>query len=252
MNDNLKTALDELYNEESSPFLIGEFVEFSPKFNRKMKNLISGKKKSAVSMSKHAFKAIMIAAAAAAVLGISLTAGAAVTRGFTVTEGFSKLWKRPTIKFTAPADNNSPKTLEELYTPTMFPEGKNYDYSVWVNNDKNEFAAFYRSTREEVFDQPFWRDRDFEFRQYTRETFAATFETPEYVDVSETKVNGCPAYLITEEHYSGYDNTVIWDNGDYIMELYGNLSVDELIRIAESAAINENALEEGQIPWAEQ
>lgn len=244
MNDNLKTALDELYNDESAKFLIGDRIEFSPEFEKKMEKLLPNKNQR-ISIKKHAFKIVMITAAAAAVFGISLTAGAAVTRGFTVTEGFSKFWKRPTIKFIVPVDDNSPKTLEKLYTPTVFPEGKNYDYSVWVNPDKTEFAAFYSSTQEEIFDQPFWEDRDIEFRQYTREAFAAVFETPEYVDVSETKVNGCSAYLITEEHYFGYDNRVIWDNGDYIFYMRGYVSGGELIRIAESIAVNENALEEG-------
>lgn len=68
MNDNLKTALDEFYNEESAEFLIGQFVEFSPKFERKMKHI-----RPAVSVSKHTFKAVMIAAAAAAaVLAIAV------------------------------------------------------------------------------------------------------------------------------------------------------------------------------------
>lgn len=251
MNDNLKTALDELYNEESAKFLIGDHVEFSPEFEQKMGKLLP-KKKPRISIRKHAFKIVMIAAATAALLGISLTAGAAVTRGFTVKEGFDKFWKLPTIKFTAPADDNSPKTLEKLYTPTVFPEGKNYAYTSSVNNENTVFGATYATTRDELFELPFWRDRDIWFKQYTREAFAATFETPGYVDISETKVNGCPAYLITEEHYFGYDNTVIWDSGEYIFKLQGNLSVDELIRVAESVAVNENAIEEGQTPWEEQ
>lgn len=251
MNDNLKTALDELYNEDSAKFLIGDHVEFSPEFEKKMEKLLP-KKKPKISIKKHAFKIVMISAAAAALFGISLTAGAAVTRGFTVTEGFDKFWKKPTIKFLAPDADISPKTLEKLYTPTVFPEGKNYSYTSSVNKENNIFGGSYLSTRGEVFEQPFWYDRDIMFSQYTKEAFNSAFETPEYVEVSETKVKGCPAYLITEEHYFGYDNTVIWDNGDYIFRLWGNLSVDELIRIAESFEVNENALEEGQTPWAEQ
>lgn len=253
MNDNLKTALDELYNDDSAKFLIGDHVEFSPEFEQKMGKLIkSSKKTPRISIRKHTFKATMIAAAAAALFGISLTAGAAVTRGFTVTEGFNKFWKLPIIKFTAPTDDNSPKTLEKLYTPTVFPEGKNYAYTSSINDKNNVFGATYATTRAEIFEQPFWLDRDIWFTQYTKEAFATTFETPGYVDVSETKVNGCPAYLITEEHYFGYDNTVIWDSDEYIFKLQGNLSVDELIRVAESVAVNEDAIEEVQIPWAEQ
>lgn len=244
MNDNLKTALDELYNEESAKYLIGDHVEFSPGFEKKMEKLLP-KKKPKISIRKHAFKATMILAAAAALFGISLTAGASVTKGFTVTEDFNKFWKMPTVKFTTPRSEDDPKILESLYTPTVFPEGKNYAYSSSVNEENNIFYASYRTTADEMFDLPFWRDRDLWFTQYTKEKFALTYATPGYVEISRTEVNGCPAYLIIAEHYFGYNNSVIWDHGDYIMRLDGNVSADELIRIAESAAVNKNALEEG-------
>ena len=250
MNDNLKTALDELYNDESAKFLIGDHVEFSPEFEKKMGKLLP-KKKPKISIKKHAFKIVMISAAAAALFGISLTAGAAVTRGFTVTENVSKFWKTPVVKFSPAKSDDSPKTIEKYYTPTVFPEGKNYDYSASVSQKNDRFSVSYRSTREEIFDQPFWYDRDIYFYQYTKESFedfGGTFEKQKYVDISETKVNDCPAYLITKEHYYGSENIVIWDHDDYIMELWGNVSVNELIGIAESVAVNENAIEGGQTP----
>lgn len=228
MNDNLISGA---LNEVSDRHIRGGDIEL----------LTGGGKRKP---STRIVSVLFASAAAAALLGLSLTAGAAVTRGFTMKEGYDKFWKRPTVSFSAPGADDSPKTLERLYTPTAFPEGKNYDHSAAVNDSNTVFGASYDSAREEIFDQPFWYDRDIRFWQRTKEAFAETFETPKYVEMSETKVNGCPAYLIAKEHYYGSDVTIIWDNGDYIMELWGIMPADELMRIAESVAVNDNALSE--------
>lgn len=235
MNDNLKTALDELYNEESAQFLIGEFVEFSPKFEREIKNMTSGKKKHAVSMGKHAFKAVMIAAAAAAVLGIGLTAGAAATRGFTETRSYSNLWKQQVMSLTAASDENSPQLIEQCYAPSVMPEGVNYNRSASMSASGKQFGVLYVKDIDDMLDNDaFLFQKTMRFTQYTKDDFSASFEVPDYVQVSKTTVNGCPAYLIRSEHYYGDNNILIWDNGDYIMSVSGYLTIEETRRVAES------------------
>lgn len=245
MNDNLKKALDELYNEESAPFMIGEYVEFSPKFNREMKRMLSEKKKPAVSISKHALKVLMIAAAAAALLGIGLTAGATATQGFTQTRSYSKDLEQPIVTFAAIDDNTAPTVLEEYYKPQYWYGGEEYSYWVNLNEDNTFLGSRFSSTNvadkmvEELMNNRF---RVMTFTQYTKAEFKATFSVPKYVEVTEITVNGHPGYMLNIAHYYGDQRTVIWDNGDYIMRIDCDTTAEEAMRVAESVAVDANAL----------
>lgn len=204
--------------------------------------LLMNESKRGVSRAKKIAFAVICAAVLSAV---GLTAAAAVTKGFTVTEGFDKFWKIPFIRFSAASAEDSPKTIEKIYTPTVLPEGKSYDYSAGLNSENTRFTAIYSTPLEDQQLFPF--DRDIYFYQYTRGSFSGMVENQTYVEITETKVNDCPAYLAVNEHYYGYDNALYWDHGDYIFYMWGNVSGDELIRIAESIAVNENAIWEGKI-----
>lgn len=245
MNDNLKKALDELYNEESAPFMIGEYVEFSPKFNREMKRMVSEKKKSTVSVSKHALKVLMIAAAAAALLGIGLTAGAAATQGFTKTNGYNKDFQQPTVTFAAIDDNTAPTVLEEYYKPQYWYGDSEYKYWVSLNEENTYFYSRFSSTNvadkmvEELMNNRF---RVMAFSQYTKAEFKATFAVPKYVEVTEITVNGHPGYMLNIAHYYGDQRTVIWDNGDYIMRIDCDTTAEEALRAAESVIVDKDAL----------
>lgn len=234
MNDNLKTALDELYNDESAKFLIGDHVEFSPEFEKKMEKLLP-KKKPAVSMGKHAFKAIITAAAAAAVLGIGLTAGAAATQGFTETRSYSKLWRQQVMSLTAANTDNSPQLIEQRYAPSVILEGVNYNRSASMSASGKQFSVLYIKDIDDMLsNDAFLFQKTIRFTQYTKDDFSASFEVPDYVQVSKTTVNDCPAYLIRSEHYYGDRNVLIWDSGDYIMSVSGDLTIEETRRVAES------------------
>ncbi len=245
MNDNLKKALDEFYNEESAPFMIGEYVEFSPKFNREMKRMISEKKKPAILISKHAFKGLMIAAACAALLGLGLTAGAAATQGFTLTNGYNKDLQQPTVTFAAIDDSSAPTVIEEYYKPQYWYGDEEYSYWVSLNEDNTYFYSRFSSTNvadkmvEELMNNRF---RVMAFTQYTKAEFKAIFCVPKYVEVTEITVNGHQGYMLNVAHYYGDDRTVIWDNGDYIMRIDCDTTAEEALRAAESVAVDKDAL----------
>ena len=251
MNDNLKKALDELYNEESAPFMIGEYVEFSPKFNREMKRMIEEKKKPAISISKHAFKGLMIAAACAALLGLGLTAGAAATQGFTLTNGYNKDFQQPTVTFAAIDDSSAPTVIGEYYKPQYLGDTE-FIYTAYPDQDKTRLYSKFVSTdtASEMIEQLMnYSFKVIAFTQYTKADFKATFSAPKYVEVSEITVNGHPGYMLNTAHYYGDDRWVIWDNGDYIMMVSCTAPADMAMRIAESVIADENALVSDEREW---
>lgn len=252
MNDNLKKALDELYNEESAPFMIGEYVEFSPKFNREMKRMVSEKKKPTVSVSKHALKVLMIAAAAAALLGIGLTAGAAATQGFTQTRSYSKDLEQPIVTFAAIDDNTAPTVLEEYYKPQYLPNNAEFYYAAYPNDNNTFFSSRFTSvnTKHDMLGALMQnRFRSMNFYQYTKVEFKAKFRVPKFVEVTEITVNGHPGYMLNVAHYYGDDRTVIWDNGDYIMRIDCDTTAEEAIRVAESVTVDKDALVSDEREW---
>lgn len=245
MNENLKKALDELYNEESAPFMIGEYVEFSPRFNREMKRMIEEKKKPVISISRHAFKGLMIAAACAALLGLGLTAGAAATQGFTKTMGYNKDFDQPTVTFAAIDDNSAPTVIGEYYKPQYWPGDTEFSYTAHPNEDNTCFYSRFVSTdaaSEMIEELLHNRFTVMSFTQYTKADFKETFSVPKYVEVSEITVNGHPGYMLTRAHYYGDHRYVIWDNGDYIMMVSCTAPADMAMRIAESVVADKDAL----------
>lgn len=199
---------------------------------------ISGKRR----LSIRGMRVMLAAAACAAVLGISLTAGAAATQGFTRTKGYSKDWQQPTVTFAAVDDSNAPTVLKEYYKPQYLPEDMQYYCSGGVNEKNTRYSAVFVTGVENMYDTMLVPMSVVGFYQYTKAEFRATFLTPKYVEVTEITVNGCPGYMLNVAHYYGDVRNVIWDNGDYIMWLSCGGTFEDVMRIAESVAVDENAL----------
>lgn len=195
--------------------------------------LLNSSKSSASKTRKIAFMAIC----AAALLGLSITAGAAAVNAFTQKKGYNKTYKQPTITFLSANTDSCPEVIEQIYSPTVLPDGVDQSHG-GLNQKKTFYTMTYYKDPNNMLDDPFLMYGTVRFTQYTKKEFSATFIVPSYVKISETEVNGCPAYLVVEEHYYGTENALIWDNGDYIMQLGCGIPFDELMHIAESVKIN--------------
>ncbi len=74
------------------------------------------------------------------------------------------------------------------------------------------------------------------FNQYVKNSFSPHYNT-EYYTFEDVDINGHAGLCIDfsdDEHNS---SIIIWDNGDYILELVGNLSKNDLAILAKSAKI---------------
>lgn len=241
-DNNLKIALQNIYDSESAQYISGADAEFSPKFERGMERMLKGGKRSkGVRFSKKLY-VVMVAAAAVASLGIGATAGANMARGFATKEGYSKVFNRPTLTFSAANAQSCPEVIERFYSVGALSGDEDYRYGAYLNDKKTEFHGIYAKDNTVDLASAVKGDDEIVLWQWTKAEFSETFEVPAFVEISETTVNGCPAYLIVKERYYGTDVQIVWDNGDYIMLLRCASPVGEAMRLAESVAEDENAL----------
>ena len=249
MDDELKKALENIYSGQTMVYLDGEEHSFSPKFERKM-NRILEKNDRKLHLCKRFMRSMFAAGTAAAVLGLALSAGAAATDGFTEFGGFAKTsgFSNSLMDFEKLAVINAdgcPETVEEIYALTYLPEGINYNISRFFSgNDSDILWTNFQKPEEEMLEDPFWDMYGIEFAQCPKKSCSWMLNVSDYVEVSETKVNGHDAIISVEEHYDGCKTIIYWDNGDYVFRLKCRLQPEEAIRVAESARVDENAQRE--------
>lgn len=113
---------------------------------------------------------------------------------------------------------------ENLYRITDLPDGYAIeDETLSIRN----YAVIYANAA---------GGKSFMFRQFTKEAFDVHYDS-ENVYFEEAEVNGHSA-LYMEFNKNGYSSyLLLWDNGDYVLEISGNLPKDELFALAESAEI---------------
>ena len=75
--------------------------------------------------------------------------------------------------------------------------------------------------------------------QYTKNGFNTHYNT-EYHNFDEIEINGHSGVCLDISNGECDGSIVIWDNGDYILEIAGNLSKNHLVDLAKSTKVLEN------------
>lgn len=123
---------------------------------------------------------------------------------------------------------NCPATIEEKYYLPELPE----EFEVYETEQTSlNVYISYRdySTRETIV-----------FRQIVKPDFPTMHLNTEQCDFQEVDINGHCALLLDYNSIGKKYSGVIWDNGDYVIELCGNLSKNQIIDLAKSTKIYEN------------
>lgn len=162
------------------------------------------------------------------IIAVAIIVCLAVMTGFVIvfiSGGFNGTVYQDNTHLFAIDTANCPSTIEKEYSLSVVPEGfEMYD----VSATSTDITVMYcNPDTEQVL----------VFGQTVKSEFNPHINT-EGFDLQETKVNSCNAIYIEYINAYGVSSTVIWDNEDYILELFGDFDNNELRDLAISNEIN--------------
>lgn len=122
--------------------------------------------------------------------------------------------------------SDCPSTIEKVYTLSVVPEG----YELYKSED-NGIQVY--NLYKDAYGQSLI------FEQTVKCEYDSHINTEGYT-LQKTDVNGCNAAYIEYDNEAGISSAVIWDKGDYILELSADLSKNETLNLAKSIKVLEN------------
>ena len=208
----LYDVLVEAYNKEFADFNNAPKHRFSHSHKVKMRRLFDGDTAAPTTKPRIKLKYVWIAIILACVLVITGFVFMYFSDGFKGKVYHDNTWLFPTDI------ENCPEILEEVYSLPYVPDG-----FILLAEDETDYCyySFYKNEK---------TGQSITFDQFVKSTFNVHANT-EGFDLVETKINGCNAVYID---YSPKWNCadVIWDNGDYILELNADFSLEEVLNMA--------------------
>lgn len=212
MDELLKSVLAEAYEAEFEEYNNPPYHFFSLKHRKKMKQLFkegrNAEKRTVVVKSARKRTMVLVMAIILSVL-LSIAVAAAIFSAF----GFTK-HSDNTIAFSTNYEN-SPETIEYIYVLDKLPKG----FELKENLTSTVGAKInYISESDYIY-----------FTQTTKSKYRPHYNTERYA-IEKTDINGHEGFCVEFEK----NTLVVWDNGDYILEMQSTLSKDELISLAQN------------------
>ena len=220
MDELLCKALDEIYETEFDKYKTGKKHFFSFRHRRMMRKLfkeLDAKPKSKPTTHAYTYKpkrkrpALLVIAVIFSVL-LSITAAAFAIYSF----GFKKQPDH-TIAFSENIEN-APAAIEHVYVIESLPEG---------------YAEISRAKGVIACDITYQKgENTLTLTQCIKKDYMCSYNTEEY-EIEKIDVAEYEGFFVKFKD----DNILVWDNGDYILELYGTLDKNELLDLAKSTKI---------------
>jgi hypothetical protein len=161
-----------------------------------------------------------------AVIFLAALAGCGVTY-FTSKNFYGKVNADNTELFVINTEN-CPATIEDKYYLPCLPDG--YEVSGTDSTPFYEWISYENPATEQTLT----------FCQFAKASFDSTHYDTENQKFEGININGHSG-LCLDYSSQGYNYAVIvWDNGDYIFELFGECSKNELYDLAKTAKVIEN------------
>lgn len=208
---NLSEIMEEVYRLDFAQYDNPPYHFFSFRHRKAMKRLFnpSNGSKNVGSSSKIGRRVLILVIAAFTVL-VSVTAGAAMIRGFS-----RKVHKDNTQLF-AVDTVNCPQTIEYLYYLPEIPEG--YEFCEQMSESVYVYTSYINSSNKTMI-----------LHQFVKKVYSVHYDN-EYSVFEELEING--KYAVFRGTEKG--GSLVWDNGDYVLQISGNFTKEELITLATS------------------
>jgi len=112
----------------------------------------------------------------------------------------------------------SPKTINDTYTLACFPDG--YELAETNTSRTNVYTLYINpTTKQEIV-----------FQQWVKRSFKPYYNT-EYNSIDEVDINGVTGLCIDFSDATHNHSLVVWDNGDYILEVVADLDKESTIQL---------------------
>lgn len=221
MNDySLSEVFDTIYRQEFSEFGNRPKHFFSPRHRKAMKEILYPpvELKSAFNRNIPIKRRVIIALLVIILLALSITAGAAISRGFTRKEHTDN-----TELFAANAEN-APQTIEYVYYLSMIPDG--YELSETISDSIGKTVIYFNEDTGQTM----------VFSQWNKMFYNTHLDNERYT-LENIEFDGHTGYFLKGNEEDITKNTILWDNGDYIIEISGNFDKNALIKLAKTLKI---------------
>lgn len=213
-----KEILTEAFNQEFSELTKGGEHRFSLRHRMRMRGVFRRYDRSrAVDLSiksrptlRRRLTVVLIVVVTAVILAVTVIG--------IITNGFRFVEHEDHTQFDAVDVVDYPTFIEEIYEPTWIPDGFEM---VEINE--------WRTVREIIYE---YKNNQFAIRQYTKSAFLV------YADSEKNKVE----HIIINDKTIVYwctdsINKVYWDDGRYIICIFGNIAKEDVIKLAESTKV---------------
>ena len=115
---------------------------------------------------------------------------------------------------------NCPTTIEEKYYLPEVPEG--FEVLETDSTPYDVYTSYINSSTDDTIT----------LRQFVKTDFSPIHFNTEKCDFQEVDINGHCALLLDYSSIGEKFSGVVWDNGDYVIELCGNLPKNQIIDLA--------------------
>lgn len=120
---------------------------------------------------------------------------------------------------------NCPTTIEEKYYLSELPEG--FEVLETDSTPYYEYALFKSTSTGQTFS----------FKQIVKSDFGTTHLNTEHRKIEEVCINGHVGLGIDFSDSNRTHSLLLWDNGDYIIEIHADLDKKTLLNLAETTKI---------------
>lgn len=117
--------------------------------------------------------------------------------------------------------DDCPQTIEHKYFLPEVPEG--FELVETISSPIAEYNKFTNSLTDETFD----------ITQHVKSSYSSNFNT-EHKNLNEVEINGHTGLYIDFSENEFNSSLLVWDNGEYIIEIGGDLPIDVLVDLAKS------------------
>lgn len=191
--------------------------KFSRRFERKMKRLIRYGYREPVHYHKITVKRLFICVTAALIAAVVMAFSVTAVRDF-FKNFFMEVFGTHTTVQTFSDNINAPTSIEDVYMIDV-PNG----FDIIYEDEIFEWSTFicYEYSKDDYY---------IFFNQYVKSKYDVNINTEDR-PLNYIEINGNDGYIVDLGNNEYY---ISWDNGDYIFDIIGNISKDELIETANS------------------